>query len=133
YPLPDRRHGHHGRSLGLEERLRTAAGRAAGIRTRARRTRLRRQGMKQPPAPALAAVPHAIGTILIIAVSGFLAGFDGSLFTGAVYFVKGEFALDEFQTGWAVSAQVVTATISIFLAGPIADRIGRRTTLRIAA
>jgi len=77
--------------------------------------------------------PHAIGTILIIAVSGFLAGFDGSLFTGAVYFVKGEFALDEFQTGWAVSAQVLTATIAIFLAGPIADRIGRRTTLRIAA
>ena len=36
-----------------------------------------------PPAP------RAIGTILIIALSGFLAGFDGSLFTGAVLFVKG--------------------------------------------
>jgi len=85
--------------------------------------------MTSTPAPA----PRAIGTILIIAVSGFLAGFDGSLFTGAVVFVKSQFALDEFQTGWAVSAQVLSATISIFLAGPTADRIGRRTTLRIAA
>ena len=27
----------------------------------------------------------------------------------------------------------LTATLSIFLAGPLADRIGRRTVLRIAA
>jgi len=77
--------------------------------------------------------PRAIGTILIIALSGFLAGFDGSLFTGAVLFVKTQFALNEFETGWAVSTQTLTATISILLTGPIADRIGRRTMLRIAA
>jgi hypothetical protein len=32
-----------------------------------------------------------IGTILIVALSGFLLGFDGSLFTGAVGFVEREF------------------------------------------
>jgi len=75
----------------------------------------------------------SIGTILIIALSGFLMGFDGSLFTGAVVFVKGQFHLTEFELGWTVSSHTLTATLSIFLAGPLADRIGRRTVLRIAA
>ena len=75
----------------------------------------------------------ALGTILIIALSGFLMGFDGSLFTGAVVFVKGRFALSDLQLGWTVSSHTLSATLSIFLAGPIADRIGRRTVLRAAA
>jgi MFS transporter, SP family, arabinose:H+ symporter len=74
-----------------------------------------------------------MGTILIIALSGFLIGFDVSLFTGAVVFVKGEFGLSDIQLGWTVSSHTFAATISIFLAGPHADRIGRRTVLRLAA
>lgn len=76
--------------------------------------------------------PRSIGTILIIALSGLLLGFDGSLFTGAVVFVKQQFALTEFELGWTVSSHTLSATLSIFLAGPLADRIGRRTVLRIA-
>jgi len=76
--------------------------------------------------------PRSVGTILIIALSGLLLGFDGSLFTGAVVFVKQQFALTEFELGWTVSAHTLSATLSIFLAGPLADRIGRRTVLRTA-
>jgi len=76
--------------------------------------------------------PRSIGTILIIALSGLLLGFDGSLFTGAVVFVKDQFTLTEFELGWTVSSHTLSATLSIFLAGPLADRIGRRTVLRIA-
>jgi len=47
-------------------------------------------------------------------------------------FVKGEFALTDFELGWTVSSHTLSATLSIFLAGPLADRIGRRTVLRIA-
>jgi len=61
-----------------------------------------------------------------------LLGFDGSLFTGAVVFVKQQFALTDFELGWTVSSHTLSATLSIFLAGPLADRIGRRTVLRIA-
>ena len=74
-----------------------------------------------------------IGTILIVALSGFLMGFDGSLFTGAVVFVKGKFGLSSFQVGWAVVSHTIVATLSIFLAGPMADRFGRRNVLRMAA
>ena len=52
---------------------------------------------------------------------------------GAVVFVKGEFALTDFELGWTVSSHTLSATLSIFLAGPLADRIGRRTVLRIAS
>jgi sugar porter (SP) family MFS transporter len=60
-------------------------------------------------------------------------GFDGSLFTGAVVYVKGTFALTNLEIGWAVVSHTFTATIAIFCAGPIADRVGRRTVLRGAA
>ena len=74
-----------------------------------------------------------LGTILIVALSGFLVGFDGSLFTGAVVFVKGRFELTSFEVGWAVVSHTIAATVAIFMAGPLADRLGRRTVLRLAA
>jgi sugar porter (SP) family MFS transporter len=76
---------------------------------------------------------RTIGIILIVALSGFLMGFDGSLFTGAVKFVTSRFGLSEFELGWVVGSHTLAATVSIFLAGPTADRFGRRTVLRIAA
>ncbi|MBC8024861.1 MAG: sugar porter family MFS transporter [Steroidobacteraceae bacterium] len=76
---------------------------------------------------------RATGTILIVALSGFLMGFDGSLFTGAVIFIKAKFALSNFEMGWAVTSHTLTATLSIVAAGPLADRFGRRTVLRAAA
>ncbi len=77
--------------------------------------------------------PRAIGTILIVALSGFLVGFDGSLFTGAVIFIESKFALSNFEMGWAVTSHTLTATLAIVAAGPLADRFGRRTVLRAAA
>jgi sugar porter (SP) family MFS transporter len=74
-----------------------------------------------------------LATILIVALSGFLMGFDGSLFTGAVVFVKSRFDLTSFEVGWAVVSHTITATLSIFVAGPLADRFGRRRVLQLAA
>jgi MFS transporter, SP family, arabinose:H+ symporter len=75
---------------------------------------------------------RTIWTILIVALAGFLMGFDGSLFTGAVGFIESEFALNKFAVGWAVTSMAVAATLSIFCSGPLADRFGRRTVLRLA-
>jgi SP family arabinose:H+ symporter-like MFS transporter len=73
------------------------------------------------------------GTVLIVALSGFLMGFDGSLFTGAIVFVKERFELGTFELGWTNASQTLSATLAIFLAGMLADRLGRRTVLRAAA
>jgi SP family arabinose:H+ symporter-like MFS transporter len=74
----------------------------------------------------------ATWTILIVALSGFLMGFDGSLFTGVVGMIDSEFALTEFELGWAVTSMPLAATIAIFISGPLADRFGRRAVLRLA-
>src|SRR5262245_47757841 len=86
-----------------------------------------------PPAPLAnpgKPLPGTTAPILIVALSGFLMGFDGSLFTGAVIFVKQRFVLSSLELGWTVASHTIIATLSIFLAGPIADRLGRRTVLR---
>ena len=127
--LSDRRHGTHGVALGAQARLRPAAARrAAGVRAQARRARLRR-----PACVMLANRHRAIGTILIVALSGFLMGFDGSLFTGAVGFIEAEFALNAFELGWAVTSHgrgCHACPFSSPVRSPIA--FGRRTVLRLA-
>lgn len=77
--------------------------------------------------------PRAIGIVLIVALSGFLMGFDGSLFTGATLFVRRHFALTTFELGWTNATQTLSATLAIFLSGPLAERVGRRAVLRGAA
>lgn len=77
--------------------------------------------------------PRAVGVVLIVALGGFLVGFDGSLFTGATAIVRQSFGLTTFELGWTNSSQTLAATVAIFLAGQLAERVGRRTVLRGAA
>jgi len=72
-------------------------------------------------------------TALIVALGGFLMGFDASVISGVVRFVEAEFALDPLQLGWMVSSLSLTATIGMLGAGPLSDRLGRRPVLKIAA
>jgi SP family arabinose:H+ symporter-like MFS transporter len=72
-------------------------------------------------------------TALIVALGGFLMGFDASVISGVIRFVQAEFALDPLQLGWMVSSLSLTATIGMLVAGPLSDRLGRRPVLRIAA
>jgi sugar porter (SP) family MFS transporter len=70
---------------------------------------------------------------LIVALGGFLMGFDASVISGVVKFIEPEFDLSKIQLGWSVSSLTLTATLAMFIAGPISDRIGRRTVLKYAA
>jgi len=70
---------------------------------------------------------------LIVALGGFLMGFDASVISGVTGFIKGEFDLSSMQLGWTVACLTLTATLAMLLAGPLSDRIGRRPVLRIAA
>jgi len=70
---------------------------------------------------------------LIVALGGFLMGFDASVISGVVGFIETEFDLTKIELGWSVSSLALTATIAMMLAGPLSDRIGRRPVLKIAA
>ena len=76
---------------------------------------------------------YVLRTVLIVALGGFLFGFDASVIAGVVTFVEKEFALSKMEVGWTVASLTLTATLSIMFAGPLADRYGRRRMLRIAA
>jgi sugar porter (SP) family MFS transporter len=70
---------------------------------------------------------------LIVALGGFLMGFDASVISGVVGFIEPEFGLTKIQLGWSVASLTLTATLAMMLAGPLSDRLGRRPVLKIAA
>ena len=76
---------------------------------------------------------YTIRVALIVALGGFLMGFDASVISGVVKFIEPMFDLTKIQLGWAVSSLTLTATLAMMVAGPVSDRIGRRTVLKYAA
>ena len=70
---------------------------------------------------------------LIIAMGGFLMGFDASVISGVIKFIEPEFNLTKIELGWAVASLSLTATLAMMFAGPISDRFGRRIVLKYAA
>ena len=48
---------------------------------------------------------------LIVALGGFLMGFDASVISGVVGFIEIEFELTKIQLGWSVSSLALTATL----------------------
>lgn len=77
---------------------------------------------------------HSISfTALIVALGGFLMGFDTSVISGVVGFIEVEFALSSLQLGWSVSSLTLASTVAMFVAGPLSDRMGRKPVLKLAA
>ncbi|WP_298368300.1 sugar porter family MFS transporter [uncultured Lutibacter sp.] len=70
---------------------------------------------------------------IIVALGGFLLGFDASVISGVVKFIEPEFNLSKIQLGWAVSSITLTAAIGMLIAGPMSDKYGRRKLLKYAA
>jgi sugar porter (SP) family MFS transporter len=76
---------------------------------------------------------YTIRVALIVALGGFLMGFDASVISGVVSFIGPEFDLTNIQVGWAVASLTLTSTLAMMLAGPLSDRFGRRPVLKAAA
>jgi sugar porter (SP) family MFS transporter len=76
---------------------------------------------------------YTVRVALIVALGGFLMGFDASVISGVVGFIEPEFGLSKIELGWSVASLTLTATLAMMLAGPLSDRLGRRPVLRIAA
>ncbi|MFF1383653.1 sugar porter family MFS transporter [Arthrobacter sp. NPDC058288] len=74
-----------------------------------------------------------IGLAIAGAVGGFLFGFDSSVVNGAVDAIKGEFALSEAVTGFAVAVALLGCAAGAFLAGKVADKYGRIPAMKLGA
>ncbi len=70
---------------------------------------------------------------IIVALGGFLLGFDSALISGVVPFIRGYFGLNEIQLGWSVSCVLFGAVAGNLMAGPLSDRFGRKSILLITA
>ncbi|MER6816390.1 sugar porter family MFS transporter [Spirillospora sp. NPDC000708] len=66
---------------------------------------------------------------VLIAVGGFLFGFDTGVISGALLYIKTDFGLDSFEQSSVVSVLVLGAMAGAMGSGRIADRIGRRRIL----
>lgn len=76
---------------------------------------------------------YTVRTALIVALGGFLMGFDVSVISGVVPFIETEMQLTKLQLGWAVASLTLTATLAMMVSGPLSDRIGRLPVLKMAA
>jgi sugar porter (SP) family MFS transporter len=74
-----------------------------------------------------------VRTALIVALGGFLMGFDVSVISGVVPFIEMEMQLSKLQLGWAVASLTLTATLAMMVSGPLSDRFGRLPVLTLAA
>src|SRR5829696_3061608 len=70
----------------------------------------------------------------ITATGGLLFGYDTGVISGALLFIKQDFApLSPFLQGIIVSTLLVGAVVGALSGGPLSDRIGRRPTALLAA
>lgn len=76
---------------------------------------------------------YVIRTTLIVALGGFLMGFDASVISGVIKFIETEFALSKLQLGWSVSSLTLSATLAMLVSGPLSDRYGRKPILVVAS
>src|SRR3712207_2017900 len=70
----------------------------------------------------------------ITATGGLLFGYDTGVISGALLFIRQDFApLSPFMEGIIVSTLLVGAVAGALSGGPLSDRFGRRPTVLLAA
>ena len=70
---------------------------------------------------------------LIVALGGFLLGFDSAVISGAVKGITIYFEMTEWMLGFSVGCVVFGAMAGNLLAGPMSDRFGRKKILIVVA
>ncbi|WP_295124868.1 sugar porter family MFS transporter [uncultured Chitinophaga sp.] len=76
---------------------------------------------------------YIIGISFISALGGYLFGFDFAVISGALPFLKTEFALNPWWEGFLTGSLALGCVAGCLIAGKIADARGRRPGLMLAA
>jgi sugar porter (SP) family MFS transporter len=69
----------------------------------------------------------------VAALGGLLFGFDTAIISGAIPYIRAYFNLDEYMLGWSVSSILIGCAIGAMLAGKLADKYGRRSSLIVCS
>lgn len=72
---------------------------------------------------------YLFGSTLIAALGGLLFGFDTAVISGTTEALETVFELGKFALGFTVASALIGTILGAMVAGPPADRLGRRTTL----
>ncbi|NAS12252.1 sugar porter family MFS transporter [Poritiphilus flavus] len=70
---------------------------------------------------------------LIVALGGFLLGFDSAVISGAVKGISVYFEMTKAMVGFSVGCVIFGAMAGNLVAGPVADRFGRKNVLIVVA
>ena len=89
--------------------------------------------MEQPEEVIKMNKSYTILISLIVALGGFLLGFDSAVISGAVKGITLYFEMTDTMLGFAVGCVIFGAMAGNLLAGPMADRFGRKKVLIIVA
>ena len=76
---------------------------------------------------------YSIFISFIVALGGFLFGFDAGIISGVMSYASPEFNLTEIQSGWVVSSPSFAAMIAMLFSGRLSDRLGRKKLLLFVA
>ncbi|MGA2231687.1 MAG: sugar porter family MFS transporter, partial [Tepidisphaeraceae bacterium] len=81
----------------------------------------------------LGGVGHVIALALIAAIGGFLFGFDSGVINGTVDALSQTFGTQSAGTGFAVASVLLGCAVGAFVAGTLADFMGRKPTMLLTA
>lgn len=71
--------------------------------------------------------------VAVATLGGLLFGYDSGAVNGTQPGLKAAFALDETGLGFTVGSLLIGCVVGAFFAGMLADKLGRRSVLRLAA
>jgi len=72
---------------------------------------------------------YASAISVIVAIGGFLLGFDFSVISGVLPFIETYFNLNEWQLGFTATVINFGAVFGTLVAGPVIDAVGRKKVL----
>ena len=76
---------------------------------------------------------YTIFISFIVALGGFLFGFDAGIISGVMSYAGPEFDLNDIQSGWVVSSPSFAAMIAMLFSGRLSDKVGRKKLLLFVA
>lgn len=77
--------------------------------------------------------PYGIFTLVVVAFGGLLFGYYTGVISGALLFLTEDFTLTDAEQGHIVAILLLGGLLGSLLAGPLADRLGRKKSLMLMA